>query len=233
MIFFVTGTDTGIGKTYATALLARGFRALGQRVALQKPVQTGATSPEDLELAARIAGLKLPSRELSCPYVFSYPAAPETAAALEGQKIDLLRLKRAAEELSRSYDVVLIEGAGGLYVPLTREDTILDFINLLMCPVFVVSAARLGTINHTVLTVNALKQRGLFVAGLLYNWHFATDEFLARKSLEDIRRLTGVEDILEFPTIREHIPEELLEEVVSFLKKVTTPRFDFNKNRGY
>jgi len=123
---------------------------------------------------------------------------------------------------------VLLEGAGGLYVPLTREYTFLDFMNLLMCPIFVVSAARLGTINHTVLTVNALKQRGLYVAGLLYNRHFATDDFLARRSLEDIKRLTEVENVLVFPTIEGTIPGELVRETVTFLEKVLRERFDLD-----
>ncbi len=220
MIFFITGTDTGVGKTYATALLAGAFKALGKSVSTQKLVQTGATSPEDLEVHYRLAELGAPAQKFSCPYVFSYPAAPETAAALENKEIDLRFLKKCVEELSRAFEVVLIEGVGGLYVPLTKDFTVLDFINLLMCPVFVVSAARLGTINHTTLTINTLKQRGLFVAGLLYNWHFATDEFLARKSLEDIKRLTGIEKVLPFPTIEEKIPEDLLARAVRFLEGI-------------
>ncbi|HHI97055.1 MAG TPA: dethiobiotin synthase [Thermodesulfatator atlanticus] len=229
MIFFVTGTDTGIGKTYATAVLARAFSALGQKVITQKLVQTGAREPEDLLLHRKLAGLPVDPPELlalTCPYIFAYPAAPETAAALEGQEIDVLHLKETLKILEQDYDVVLTEGAGGLYVPLTAAYTIYDFINLVMVPVFVVSAARLGTINHTVLTLKALKQRGLYVAGLLYNLHFAEDEFLAQRSLADIKRLAGVENVLLLPTIKDEIPASLVEEAAGFLAKILSrPRF--------
>ncbi len=230
MIFFVTGTDTGVGKTYATALLASGFKKVGKRITTQKLVQTGANSPEDLEIHSRLAGLELPPLKLSCPYIFSYPAAPETAASLEGKRIDILYLKDIVEKLKKKYEIILIEGVGGLYVPLNQEYTVLDFINLLMCPVFVVSAARLGTINHTVLTIKALKQRGIHVAGLLYNWHFATDEFLARQSLSDIKRLTGIDNVLEFPTLPENLPPQLIDMAARFLERILRVPFNFSSS---
>ena len=230
MIFFVTGTDTGIGKTYATALLAKAFRLLGQRVVTQKLVQTGAEEPEDLNLHLKLSGLPAPPPDLlpyANPYLFSYPAAPETAASLEGRKIDLLYLKESLRRLEAAYEVVLSEGAGGLYVPLTEDYTLLDFLSLIMAPVFVVSPARLGTINHTVLTVKALKQRGLYVASLLYNLHFAKDPFLAERSLSDIRRLTGLEHVFSFPTLKDEIPSSLAEEAAAFLREALSPRFSF------
>ncbi len=227
MIFFVTGTDTGVGKTYATALLARGFSILGYRVITQKLVQTGAKAPEDLLLQRRLSGLPPDPEELkpfTCPYVFSYPAAPETAASLEGETIDVLRLKESLERLAALYDVVLCEGAGGLYVPLTKDYTIYDFINLIMAPVFVVSAARLGTINHTVLTLKALQQRGLYVAGLLYNLYFAEDDLLAQRSLEDIKRLAGIEAVFPFPQIVGQVSADLAHKCAEFLRNILTSR---------
>ncbi len=229
MIFFVTGTDTSIGKTYATALLAKGFELLGKKVITQKPVQTGADCPEDLFMHRKLTGWSPDPPELlklTSPYVFEFPAAPETAASLEGKKIDILHLKRTSERLAKNFEVVLIEGAGGLYVPITKEESMLDFISLLACPVFVVSAARLGTINHTVLTVNALKQRGLYVAGLIYNLCFAKDEIIAQKSLEEIMRLCELEHVLLMPKIEDQISTPLAEKARDFLLKIFSPRFE-------
>ncbi|OAQ21110.1 dethiobiotin synthase [Thermosulfurimonas dismutans] len=218
-IIFVTGTDTGVGKSYATGVLARAYLALGKTVITQKPVQTGTREPEDILIHRRMMGLPPDPPELlslTCPYIFKYPAAPETAASLEGQKIDSGHLLACLRELSQTYEVVLVEGAGGLYVPLTEDLTVLDFISLLMCPVLVVSAARLGTINHTVLTIKALKARGLYVAGLIYNLHFATDEFLAERSLEDIKRLAEIDQVLKLPNITDEIPS--IEALLSFVE---------------
>ncbi|OAG27143.1 dethiobiotin synthase [Thermodesulfatator autotrophicus] len=223
MIFFVTGTDTGIGKTYATALLAKGFSLLGKKVITQKPVQTGADYPEDLNLHRKLAGMSADPPELlklTSPYIFKFPAAPELAARLENQKVDILHLKKCAEELEKRFEVVLLEGAGGLYVPITREETFLDFISLLMCPVFLVSAARLGTINHTLLSINALKQRGIYIAGLIYNLYFSEDDIISRESLEDIKRLGEIEHVLIMPRIEDSIPQELALSAKEFLGNV-------------
>ncbi|AEH45949.1 dethiobiotin synthase [Thermodesulfatator indicus DSM 15286] len=228
MIFFVTGTDTGIGKTLATAVLAKGFSLLGKKVITQKPIQTGADYPEDLTLHRKLTGMSLDSPELlklTSPYVFKFPAAPELAARLENQEIDLLQIKKCTEELDRRYDVVLVEGAGGLYVPITRKETILDLISLLMCPVFLVSAARLGTINHTLLSIQALKQKGIFIAGLIYNLYFSGDDVISRESLEDIKRLGEIEHVLLMPKVEGEIPEDLALSAKKFLEDIFKPKF--------
>ncbi len=221
MIIFVTGTDTGVGKSYAVGVLARALREEGFRVITQKPVQTGASEPEDLLLHRRLMGLPADDEDLltlTNPYLFSYPAAPETAAKLEGQRVSLSRLRKALLELERRYDFVLVEGAGGVYVPLNEEETFLDFFSQVLAPVIVVSQARLGTINHTVLTVEALKRRGLFVVGLVYNLYGTNDDFIAQTSLQNIKRLTGIANILTLPSIDDQIPHTLLQETITFLK---------------
>ncbi len=223
MIIFFTGTDTGIGKTIAVGVLARALKEAGRRVITQKLVQTGAEEPEDLLIHRRLMGEPPDPPELlslTCPYLFSYPAAPELAARLEGKEIDLLYLKRCVEELERRYEIVLVEGAGGLLVPLTREDTMLDFLSLILCPVVVVSAARLGTINHSLLTIKALRQRSLFVAGLVYNKYFVTDEFLAKENLADIKHFGELENVLCLPTVTESLPASVIKEAQNFLKFV-------------
>nr|WP_297056410.1 dethiobiotin synthase [Thermosulfurimonas sp.] len=198
----MTGTDTGVGKSYATGLLARAYLELGLRVITAKPVQTGATEPEDLLLHRRIMRLPPDPPELlslTGPYLFSYPAAPATAAKKEGRRVEIARIVEALRRLRATYEVVLVEGAGGLFVPFTEDHTFLDLIQLFLSPVVVVSAARLGTINHTVLTLEALRLRSLVIPALIYNLYFAEDEYLAEESLSDILRIFGPLPVLRMP----------------------------------
>ncbi len=221
MILFITGTDTGVGKTYATGLLGRVLLQEGFRVITQKPIQTGAQKPEDLMLHRKLMNLPADDEELlslTNPYLFSYPAAPETAARLEGKKVSLLHLKKTLESLNKRYDFVLVEGAGGLDVPLNEKETFLDLFSYFLAPVVVVSSARLGTINHTVLTVEALKRRGLYVYGLIYNLFGVNDDFLALTSLQNIKRLTGIDNILTLPPLESQISHTLLRCTRRFLK---------------
>ncbi len=224
MIFFLVGTDTGVGKSVATGLLARAFKEQGYQVITQKPVQTGTQSPEDLQLHRKLMQAPLDPPGLltyTNPYLFSYPAAPALAAQLEGKHVDFRHLKRCLEELERRYQIVLVEGAGGLLVPFTPEDTFLDFMSLFLAPVIVISAARLGTINHTLLTIKALRNRSFVVAGLVYNRYFAQDDFLADKSLEDIVRLGKIENVLELPPLEGlRVPTTLLDRTQRFLKRL-------------
>jgi len=199
-LIFVVGTDTGVGKTYATGLLARAYLELGVRVITAKPVQTGAREPEDLLVHRQIMGVPPDPPdllELTCPYLFEYPAAPATAAEKEGRTVELPRIVSALRELGRRFDIVLVEGAGGLFVPFTPRETLLDLIQLFMAPVVVVSAARLGTINHTVLTLEALRSRSLVIPALIYNLYFSPDPYLAGTSLRDILRIFGPIPVLE------------------------------------
>ncbi len=218
-LIFITGTDTGVGKSYATGLLARAYLELGVEVITAKPVQTGTHEPEDILIHRRLMGLSPDPPELldlTCPYIFEYPAAPATAAEREGKTIDLSHILSTLRELVRRYEIVLVEGAGGLFVPLTPEYTLLDLMSLTLAPVVVVSAARLGTINHTVLTLEALKARSLYVAALVYNYYFASDEWLARKSLEDIQRLAGPNAVVHLKDLSRGLTD--LSEIKAFLK---------------
>ncbi len=221
MILFFTGTDTEVGKTITVGLFARTLKELGKRVITQKLIQTGAKEPIDLIKHRQMMELPLDHPNLlryTCPYIFSYPAAPKTAAALENKKVDLLVLKHAVEELTLRYEIVLIEGVGGLFVPLTQEETLVDFLSLILCPVVIVSAAKLGTINHTLLTIEALRDRSLFVAGLVYNLYFMHDELIAEESLLEIKNFGEIENILKLPPIKDKPPLEILEKTATFLK---------------
>lgn len=169
----MTGIDTGIGKTVVTGLLARHLLRAGRSVVTQKLVQTGSAAPaEDIVAHRRLMGVPLLDVDhdgTTCPYVFPYPASPHLAARLAGKEVDPAVLERAAAALAAGFDHVLIEGAGGVCVPLRPGVTILDLLAAARWPVVVVASARLGSINHTLLTLEALARRGLLVRGIALN----------------------------------------------------------------
>lgn len=188
-ILFITGIDTGIGKTHATGWLAGLLRRQGTSLTTLKLVQTGqAQISEDIELHRRMMGAPLDTwdrRGLTCPYRFDYPASPHLAAQLEGRRVDPAVIDQAVAALAPHFDLLLMEGVGGLAVPLDRTYTVLDFIAQRRYPCLVVTAPRLGSINHTLLTVEALQARGVAVSALLYNLFFQA----APEILEDTRRV--------------------------------------------
>src|SRR5208283_4425536 len=170
---FVTGIDTDIGKTYATGLLARFFRMRGESVITQKIVQTGCTGrSEDILIHRRIMGLEYTGDDekgTTCPYLFEFPASPHLAAGLAHARIDPEIITGATDELARKYRHVLMEGAGGIYVPLNDEATLLDYLIMRNYPIILVSSSRLGSINHTLMSLEMLKYKNLVVRGIIYN----------------------------------------------------------------
>ncbi len=170
---FITGIDTASGKTYAAGMLARYLLEKGKSVITQKIVQTGCERvSEDIILHRKIMGIDLQEddkRGLTCPYLFKFPASPHLAARIEKSEIDLNRIKRSTEELSKKYEYVLIEGAGGFHVPLKKNFTIIDYIEREKYPVIIVTAAKLGSINHTLLTLETSAYRKINILGLIYN----------------------------------------------------------------
>jgi dethiobiotin synthase len=166
---FVTGTDTGIGKTHVSAALLACARARGLDVLPMKPVQTGDDC--DLDVCLRAAELD-PSpeeRALMCPWHAGPACSPHLAARLTGRPILLDDLLAAANELAARHDALIVEGAGGVLVPLNERQTVLDLMQRLALPVLVVARGSLGTINHSLLTVCALRGAGLRVLGVVLN----------------------------------------------------------------
>jgi malonyl-CoA O-methyltransferase len=161
---FVTGTDTGVGKTLVSALLLAALRAAGGAAGYFKPVQTGAE--DDTREVARLAGVAFETLPRPA-YALRLPAAPSRAAAAEQVRIDPAVIAAAWRRLPAGRFVV--EGAGGLLVPLTERDTMRDLVARLDLPLLVVASTRLGTINHTLLTLEAARRGGLAVAGLVLN----------------------------------------------------------------
>lgn len=174
--YFVTGTDTDVGKTVATGFLARELeRTLKCRVATFKLVQTGCTSGSiDIALHRRIMGKVLTEDNaqgpgITAPLIYAFPASPHLAAELDHRSVDLDALAHPLALLKAHYDIVLIEGAGGLMVPLTRELLTIDYAAEQGWPVIFVTSGRLGSINHTLLAWEALERRGMPLAAVVYN----------------------------------------------------------------
>jgi dethiobiotin synthetase len=171
---FITGTDTGVGKTYVAAGIIAGLRAQGVRVGAYKPVVTGSEpGPDravfsDLERLHDALGREFP-RERICPQTFDSPLAPPVAARLEGKAVDTALLRSAFDWWREQVEFLVVEGAGGLLSPLTDSECIADLAESLGLPLIIVARLSLGTINHTLLTVEAARYRNLAIAGIVLN----------------------------------------------------------------
>ncbi|MDE6216479.1 dethiobiotin synthase [Bacteroides sp.] len=172
-IYFVSGIDTDAGKSYCTAWHACELIKSGKRVITQKFIQTGNTGhSEDIDLHRRLMGTGyLPEdREgLTMPEIFSYPCSPHLASRIDRRPIDFDKIAQATQELACRYDIVLVEGAGGLMVPLREEYLTADYIAEKQYPLIFVTSGKLGSINHTLLSFEAIKHRGIRLDTVLYN----------------------------------------------------------------
>ncbi|WP_293947083.1 MULTISPECIES: dethiobiotin synthase [unclassified Sphingobacterium] len=172
-IYFVSGIDTGIGKSYATGLIARQWNATGLRTITQKLIQTGNTAvSEDIILHRQLMGITFTEEDeqkMTMPEIFSYPASPHLAARIDNRDIDFEKIRQATIQLSQLYDVVLIEGAGGLMVPLTEDYLLIDYIQEMGYPLLFVTSGKLGSINHTLLSLEAIAKRRIHLHTLIYN----------------------------------------------------------------
>jgi dethiobiotin synthetase len=194
---FITGTDTNVGKTWVAAGLTAALRHRGLKAVYFKPIQSGCPwdegrlIPTDARLARDLAGLAEPLEVLT-PIALRLPLAPGVAAAQEGVEVDLRRIADGLQSLAARYEFFVVEGAGGLYVPLIgMEFLVLDLIRWLGLPLVVVARAGLGTINHTVLTVKAAQQAGIEVAGIILNRYPARPGLAEETNPEVIAVLTG------------------------------------------
>jgi dethiobiotin synthetase len=197
--FFITGTDTGAGKTALSALLLAELRRRGISAAPMKPAQTGCKpeglrpealdlrkleesslslkskvqslpSAPDLDYCLSMAGMKSSNKDraLMSPYCFEPACSPHLAAELAGTEIEIGRIVAAAQELASEYETLIIEGSGGVLVPLNRQETMLDLMKALELPVIFAARPGLGTINHTLLSIRALRAAKLEIAGVVF-----------------------------------------------------------------
>lgn len=187
---FVTGIDTDAGKSYATGWLANHIAATGRSVMTQKFVQTGNEGrSEDIELHRRIMHRDIAAEEypLTAPMIFTYPSSPHLAAKVDGREVDIKAIDDARKTLEERYDTLLVEGAGGIMVPLTDAYLTIDYITDRRLDVALVTNAKLGSISHTLLALEAIERRGLNLRYLLYNTHFDTDPVIAPETRSYIR----------------------------------------------
>lgn len=168
--FFVTGTDTGIGKTTVSCALLHAFAAQGKKVAGMKPVAAGSENGQwlDVELLLAASNVNISPQHIN-PYAFDPPIAPHIAAQQAGVEIDLAVIRRAYRELSAEADIVIVEGAGGFLVPVNQHQTGADLAKTLNLPVILVVGMRLGCLNHALLTAQAIKAAGLTLVGWVAN----------------------------------------------------------------
>lgn len=208
---FISGIDTDAGKSYCTAWLAIRMTSQGLSVITQKFIQTGNVGrSEDIELHRRLCGIALRPEDFdltTAPVIFSYPASAQLAARIDGREIDLGTIDRSRELLAGRYDRVLIEGAGGLMVPVTDDFLTIDYITSRHLPLALVTNGILGSINHTILSLEAIASRGIELKYVLYNTHFDRDAVIAEDTRGFIRRY-----------LSRHFPSTEMLEVPSFEK---------------
>ena len=180
-VLFISGIDTDIGKTYATGLLAKALMQQGINVITQKLVQTGVAInldsgemniADDIIVHRELMGMPLQPCDIdntTCPYRYEKPASPHLSVKLANEVLNPELITDATRALKANYEVVLLEGAGGLLVPITEQLLTLDYIAKQCYPVILVTSGRLGSINHTLLSLEAIKSRGLDVHSVIYN----------------------------------------------------------------
>ena len=209
-VFFVSGIDTNVGKSYATGWIAREWNASGVSTITQKLVQTGNDGfSEDIELHRRIMGcgmLDVDRQGLTMPEIYTYPCSPHLAAEIDGRPLDLDKIEAATDALAAKYDAVLLEGAGGLMVPLTRELLTIDYIAQKGYPLIFVTSGRLGSISHTLLGLEAVKRRGIDLKILAFNMFPKEDDMtISNDTREYLRNYLSIEfpkaEYIEIPEI--------------------------------
>ncbi len=196
---FITGTDTGVGKTVVAAALALHLKKRGLSVGVMKPIETGVSSAkESLSDAARLRVIIESEESLGAirPYAFKLPVAPLTAAQAEEQTINLETIGKVYRLLSKRYNHLVVEGVGGVLVPVTPKVMVTDLIKQLRLPVVVVGRSGLGGINHALLTIEALQRRKIAVVALVLNQTESVRSHLSRiqehSTLDILRKQAGV-----------------------------------------
>ncbi|MEA3305521.1 MAG: dethiobiotin synthase, partial [Candidatus Omnitrophota bacterium] len=192
-----TGTDTGVGKSVISGLLGRYLSGKGCRVITQKWVQTGSKNfSEDVELHLKL--MKRKKRHIEkylsyvSPYTFKSASSPHLAAALEKKTISADKIKKSFRFLSDEFDFVIIEGVGGALVPFSNKKLVIDIARELDLAVLVVAGNRLGVINHTLLTLEAIKKRNMKTIGIIFNNQpRKTDDVILKNNPRIIKKLTG------------------------------------------
>lgn len=191
-VIAVAGIDTDVGKSVVTGLLARYLHERRGGATTVKLVQTGCTEvSDDILLHRRLMNIPLADYDrqgTSCPYLFPFPASPRLAARMQGKTIDTAVLDQATASLAADHEWILVEGAGGLLVPLNETTLLIDYFKEKHYPVVLVTSSKLGSINHTRLSLEALKSRNIPVLGLVYNLYSPSEPPIVQDTLLECRR---------------------------------------------
>ncbi|MDD6281150.1 MAG: dethiobiotin synthase [Bacteroidales bacterium] len=192
MKYFVSGIHTDAGKSYCTGWFARRLMDEGKKVLTQKFIQTGNNDmSEDIEVHRRIMGTGYFPEDLdhtTAPLIFTHPCSPQLAARLDHRDIDLNVIDRSSETLEGKCDVLLIEGAGGLMVPITDDYFTIDYVADRHLPLIMVVNGSLGSINHAILSFEAIERRKIEMPYVLYNTHFDYDPLISEDTYNFISR---------------------------------------------
>jgi len=189
---FVTGTDTSVGKTVISDLLKRYLKDEGYRVVKQKWIETG-----------RDSVLRHMDFYLTNPYIFKFPSSPHLAARLEAKAISADKIKKSFRILSARFDFVIVEGIGGALVPISKKKLVIDIAKELNLPVLIVVGNKLGAINHTLLTVEAVRKRNMKIRGLIFNNRFkGGNKLILKDNVKIIEKLTKQKALGVLPCAR-------------------------------
>lgn len=211
---FITGTDTGAGKSVFSSILALAFYNQGKKVCISKPVQTGFL--KDSDTLKKLTGNKIP---IFNTYSFSLPAAPVVSAEHENKKIEIKKVISDIKKLEKEFDCVIVEGIGGIAVPIIDNYLVADLIKDLNYPVVIVSRPSLGTINHTVLTIEFAKQKNLNLLGFVVSGYDETLNDPVIKTAPDIiSKLTQVQCLMKVLKVKELSFESInsISQVIAF-----------------
>ncbi len=193
---FITGTDTGVGKTFVAVGLLMALREMGYRVCPMKPLETGCKIrngrliPQDVLRLMKASGVKEPVERIN-PYRFRHPLAPSVAAVIEGKSITRQKILSAYRSILNRYDLIVVEGAGGIMVPVYKEYLFLHMVKDMNLPLIIVSKPALGTINHTLLTIEVARRAAIEVVGVIINYAESTKKGIAEKTNPDVIQKVG------------------------------------------
>lgn len=195
-VLFISGIGTNVGKSFATGWLAKNLMAKGINVMTQKMIQTGNKNfSEDIDIHRKI--MQIPYADVdndntTAPVILSYPASPHLAATIDKCDIDLNKIKNATRNLSSKYDLILLEGAGGLMVPIKDQYLTIDYICENNYPVVLVINGILGSINHAILSLEALQSRNISLKYIIYNSYFDEDAIIAEDTRNYLKKYFSI-----------------------------------------
>lgn len=221
---FIAGTDTGAGKTVIAGYLARYMLNKGHGVITQKWVQSGCSKDFPSDIAEHLKAMGKDRSyvkdflNLVCPYKFKFPASPRLAARMENKKINTRKIIKSFKTLEERFDFVIVEGSGGVMVPLDKRTLMIDLAQEAGLPVLIVAQNKLGTINHTLLTIEALRARKMNIIGIVFNNPRKEDAVIIKDNPRIIAELTKENILGVLPWIKK--PEKLYEHFVPIAEKI-------------